>query len=97
MKDTNMSFVKSKYVLRHKRWKTWQKVVSFMAGIVVFVTTYVLILPAITMEAETFCNQEEHTHTEDCFEQVLICTLSDQEPHVHTEACSRMEPVFICG
>lgn len=36
----------------------------------VFVTTYALILPAITMEStpDTYCGIAEHVHTDDCYE-----------------------------
>ncbi|MCI8660188.1 MAG: Cna B-type domain-containing protein [Lachnospiraceae bacterium] len=50
-----------------RRWKRWQKVVSVMAAMVVFCTAYALILPALTMGAKTYCGQEEHHHSEDCF------------------------------
>ena len=38
--------------------------------LVVFVTTYALILPAITMEStpDTYCGIAEHVHTDDCYE-----------------------------
>ena len=38
------------YAKRHKRRRVWQKVVGSLACVVVFITTYMLILPAITME-----------------------------------------------
>ena len=57
---------------------------------VVFCTTYALILPAITME--TKCDIPEHTHTESCYTQVttvtkkvLVCNAD--EDHTHDEAC----------
>ena len=40
-------------ILRYqKRWKKWQKVVASLACVVVFITTYALILPAITMDRD---------------------------------------------
>lgn len=42
----------AKYLSDKRRRGRWQKVVSVMAIIVVFVTTYALILPAITMEGK---------------------------------------------
>lgn len=50
-----------------RRWKKWQKAVSVMAAMVVFCTAYALILPAVTMGAKTYCGQEEHHHSEECF------------------------------
>ena len=44
---------KIEQILRHqKKWKKWQKVVVSLACIVVFITTYALILPAITMDRD---------------------------------------------
>ena len=44
---------KIEQILQHqKRWKKWQKVVASLACVVVFITTYALILPAITMDRE---------------------------------------------
>ena len=47
-------FKKIEQVLRlQKRWKTWQKIVAVLACFTVAVTTYALILPAITLNQET--------------------------------------------
>ena len=46
----------------YRRKKRWQKVVSALACVVVFCTTYALILPAITLETDTICGMVEHTH-----------------------------------
>ncbi len=47
--------------------KRWQKVARLLAVVVVFCTTYMLILPAITMEKETYCGIEDHIHTDECY------------------------------
>lgn len=39
-----------KYMKAHKRKKSWYRVVTGLACVVVFCTVYALILPAITME-----------------------------------------------
>ena len=51
-----------KYMKERRRKKWWHKVVISLAAIVVFCTTYALILPAVTMEKQ--CDIPEHTHTE---------------------------------
>lgn len=38
------------YIAHKRRRQAWKKVVSVLACIVVFCTTYALILPAITLE-----------------------------------------------
>ena len=43
------------FLLEQRRRKRWQKAVCGMAAVVVFCTTYALILPAITMSSDTIC------------------------------------------
>ena len=62
---------------KRRRWKRWQKVVSALACVVVFCTTYALILPAITMERTTYCEEEEHEHTLECY--LVPAGLVDEE------------------
>lgn len=62
-----------KYEKKHKRRKLWQRIVSGLACVVVFCTTYALILPAITMERTTYCGLEEHQHSDTCYEKQLVC------------------------
>ena len=56
-----------KLTKQYRRRKHWQQFVRITAAVVVFFTTYALVLPAITMEKETLCGQQEHTHTEECY------------------------------
>ncbi len=80
-----------------------QKVVMVLACVVVFCTTYALILPAITTPTETFCGVEEHIHTVDCYEQLsrgeplLICNPQTLGIHVHEPGCWDQEHRLICG
>ena len=41
----------------NRRMKRWQRVVSVLAAVVVFVTTYSLVLPAITLDRDTASTQ----------------------------------------
>ncbi|MDY3238656.1 MAG: fibro-slime domain-containing protein [Anaerovoracaceae bacterium] len=74
-----------------------------LASVVVFCTTYALILPAITME-EAYCGITEHVHTEDCYSQAdtveekqLVCTIDPADFHEHTADCYDEEGNLICG
>ena len=49
-----------KHVLHGK----WVRSVIALACIVTFITTYLLIMPAVTLSRAADCGQEEHTHTE---------------------------------
>ena len=78
------------YIKRQTTRHTWQKVVGVLACIVVFVTTYALILPAVTMESQTFCGMEAHSHDESCYSDAVAsfaCTYETLNVHVHTDAC----------
>ena len=86
------------YREEHSRFRRWSKLVTILACVVVFCTTYALILPAVTMTSETYCGKEAHTHTEECYERELICTLgSDEDVHEHTDACYEPQLVLACG
>ena len=69
--------------------------VSVTAAIVVFVTTYALVLPAITMEREAHCGIQAHQHDDSCYEEVLVCSLEESEDHQHTADC--YEKKLVCG
>lgn len=86
--------------IEHRRRKWWHRVVSAMAAMVVFVTTYALILPAITMEDEAICGMQPHTHTEACRYTPALkmgmdfrCT---QQVHIHEESCLNAEGQPVC-
>ncbi|MBR5309642.1 MAG: Cna B-type domain-containing protein [Oscillospiraceae bacterium] len=88
--ENNLEQRLQKYAKKHKRKKVWKKILSTLSLIVVFCTTYALILPAITQEREIFCNTEEHIHSEECSlmeEKILICELPEEEGHSHSEYC----------
>ena len=46
-----------RFIKLNRRMKRWQRVVSVMAAVVVFATTYALILPAITLDRDTATTQ----------------------------------------
>ena len=73
------------------------RTVSSIAGLVVFVTTYALVLPAITMESEAACGMEAHQHDDSCYEEQLICDLPESDGHTHTEECYDEAGSLVCG
>lgn len=79
--------------------RLWKRIVSGLTCLVVFCTTYAMILPAITMEADAMCAVEEHTHTDVCYAAVdptgYICTADPAEPHEHSSQCLP-QPERIC-
>ena len=75
------------------RRRILRRVTLVLGAIAIFVTTYALILPAITMEARPFCGLQEHVHEDGCYQQVPVCGYEEGDP-VYTEI-SRQE--LICG
>ena len=61
------------------------KMFTVLAAVVVFCTTYSLIMPAITMETPQ-CGLEEHTHGSDCYDTKLVCT-QEESGHTHGDGC----------
>lgn len=73
--------------------KAWKRMVRILSCIVVFCTTYALILPAITQEAQAYCGNMEHEHTKECYKEILSCT---REEHVHSEDCFDADGNLTC-
>lgn len=83
-----------KYIRKHQHKKKYNRLAAFLAVVVVLCTTYLLILPAITMEkpydpeveTEYICGKEQHLHSEACFDEEgsLVCQLQE---HEHTSEC----------
>ncbi|MBQ6703017.1 MAG: LPXTG cell wall anchor domain-containing protein [Clostridia bacterium] len=88
MKDNMVARV-SEYKKKRSRRKMWYRIVTCMAAIVVFVTTYALILPVITLN-KNVCGLTEHTHTDECYNEAneLLCELTE---HIHTDECKGAE------
>ena len=90
------------YRRRHQRKKAWKNFVRIMACVVVFCTTYALILPAITQEKETFCGMEAHTHEDACYAETvsMVCDPKAETElpvlHTHDALCYR-EDALICS
>ena len=93
----------ARYNRKHKRRTAWKRVVTCLSAVVVFVTTYMLILPAITMETPTFCGIEAHVHDNGCYvpaeenQPVLQCTTESLGLHVHDDACYDEDGRVLCG
>ena len=89
------------YIIQNSRKATLKKAISILACFVVFITTYVLILPAITMENQTFCGFEEHTHKDSCYQaepqSMLTCVQAEGIAHVHEELCYDVQNSLVCA
>lgn len=89
------------YQSKHSFKKAFRRIACVLGCIVAFITTYALILPAITLEQTAFCGIEEHTHNESCYGQQienrnLVCT-AGLELHIHSAECYAADGSVICG
>lgn len=88
---------KIRKLLKDRRTRRlWSRTISIVAALVVFVTTYALVLPAITMERQAYCGLEAHQHTDECFERRLICTIPESPGHHHDDSCYTMRQEYSC-
>ena len=100
-----------RYVAQRKRRMRLFKTVTALALVVAICTSYVLMMPGLTMAAETYCGLEEHTHTADCYVDELTCLISEREaetvftdimrcsfePHHHSSDCYNAQGKLSCG
>lgn len=85
----------TQYAARRKRSRRFRGVLTAIAAVVVFCTTYALILPAITLEGQTvYCGFQDHTHTEDCYQ--LACGKEEFIPHYHSAECRDENGELVC-
>lgn len=94
---------------RENRWKRiWHRVTTVLASIVIFCTTYALILPAITMELEEELliqqvERDENYSSDSLLHNLLLDsqttpTESTTRPsHTHTDDCYTEQLSTVCG
>ncbi|MDY3225111.1 MAG: hypothetical protein SOW84_04440, partial [Candidatus Faecousia sp.] len=90
--DRELGKAAEKFHIRHRWNRIWKRLAGILGCVVVFCTTYALILPAITMERETVCGLQEHQHTDSCYTlqagKRLACTPQSIGVHTHTAQCA---------
>ena len=88
---------KIRKLLRDRRVrKFWHRSLSVFAAVVVFITTYALVLPAITLEKTAACGIEEHQHNKSCYESRLVCGQEESEGHHHDDSCYTVTKELVC-
>jgi hypothetical protein len=86
---------------RKRRIKRWKIALTGLMAIVVFVTTYALILPAITMIVQgqvLNCPLYVHEHKAECYDDdgLLCCGQADFVVHTHDESCYDGDGTLVC-
>lgn len=101
MTEDVMQLDEAALAAKHRRKSRWKKIVGVMACIVVFCTTYALILPAITLEKGSTvleCSVSVHQHEAECYGEdgSLICGQADYVIHTHDENCYDADGNLVC-
>lgn len=84
----------------NKQQKKRRKVgiaVMLLAVLVVGGVIGVLTQYGVAMTGDPKCGIEEHTHSEECYIDALVCGQEESEGHTHTEACYQTESALTCG
>ena len=89
----NFSRKMNRRLKENRRRKQLGRVVAVLSALVVLIVVGQLMQPVNTMT--TICGREEHTHTDACYEQRLVCGQDEGEEHVHGDSC--YERVLACG
>lgn len=88
-----------KYIKQQRLHRRWRGAVALMCMVVLLLTSYALVLPAVTMEKE--CLIPEHIHEDGCYTQVVSATVAvpscDLECHQHETACFGEQGENLCG
>lgn len=106
-----MNHQAEQYIRQNKTKRKATTIVAVLSVLVALLTTYILMLPGITMEYGMVCGLEEHQHTELCYAAGLVCGLEESEalttenvtmtctvqPHEHSNDCFDSHNVRICG
>ena len=85
---------------RKKRRKKLYAVIACFSILVAGIVSWQLIVPGIAMSGEAYCGLEEHTHSEACYGQTIVCGQEEGAgAHTHTEECYTQlrTDELICG
>lgn len=97
--NRNFQHMVTRYLRQYKRNRSHRAFVAILSCFVLCITIGLLVLPGISMEADTYCGKEAHTHSDECYGLELICpeaTAETQSAHVHTDACWSEEKTLTC-
>ncbi|MCD7863212.1 MAG: LPXTG cell wall anchor domain-containing protein [Lachnospiraceae bacterium] len=96
MKDIVNTYVEQ-FRADHRKARRMASLLLTLALIVIAGVFWQLHSTGIAMTNETWCGLTEHQHSEDCYEDVLVCGLEESEGHTHSEECYETQTVLVCG
>jgi hypothetical protein len=93
---TNAETPRNRFESRREGRRELRLMMAALGCMVVLLTAVALMVPAISMtHGELICGLQEHTHSADCYSQVLVCDEEEGEEHKHSDDCYKEE--LTCG
>lgn len=89
--------MKAKAAMLKQRYRQSRKMYAVLTVLALMVgvgTVWALMQPGYAMGKNLICQQSEHSHINECYQQKLVCELEEDESHQHTNECWTTE--LIC-
>ena len=80
------------YLARRRHRMRMLRAFTAMALVVAIMTSYILMLPGLTLQSEAYCGYSEHNHDSSCYTMELIC--AEQEREAREEILELLECTF---
>lgn len=99
MKNTLNQYIRD-FQQKHRNYRRYLFVLVILAVVTVAGVNWRLHGQGISMTSDYQCGKEEHTHSADCYEKILICGKEEtdgSEGHTHTDDCYTTERKLTCG
>ena len=82
---------------RRKRRRRITITIAVFAVLVVGSVVWSLARMGIAMTGDPKCGVEEHTHSDVCYTDTLVCGMEESAGHTHSDACYQTESTLVCG
>lgn len=92
----------AEYLVRLKKNKQKKRrfyaVVMLLSVVVAVGIEWTMRLDGHTLSEDSFCGMEEHRHTDDCWEEKLVCDYEESQGHIHSveQGCYEEQKLLNC-
>lgn len=93
MKDIVNRYI-DRFQKNHRHFRRYIIFVGVLAIVTIIGVNWGLHQEGISMTDEYVCGYQEHQHTDDCYQNELICGQEENDEHQHSEEC--YEKTLIC-
>lgn len=93
MKDIVNRYI-DRFQKNHRNFRRYIIFVGVLAIVTIIGVNWGLHQEGISMTDEYVCGYQEHQHTDDCYQNELICGQEENDEHQHSEEC--YEKTLIC-